>query len=52
MAKSDKLTIGEQFVPSFVSGTFDLFNGICEQHQRNSFNPFKNGKKNSEFDDI
>ena len=34
-----------------VSGTFnlfDVFNIVCEQHHRNSFNPLLNGQKNGE----
>ena len=30
----------------FISGILDLFDVMCEQHHRNSFNPFLNGERN------
>ena len=49
--------IGQKIIPKatftrtvfrtiFICSTFDLFNAMCEQHHRNSFNPFLNGVKN------
>ena len=34
------------FCPVFVSGTFDVFNVMCEQYNKNAFNSLLNGAKN------
>ena len=34
----------------FVSGTFDIFNGLCKQHHGSALNPFLNGAKNGGID--
>ena len=34
------------FQTIFVSGTFDLFNVMCEQHHRVALNPFLNSPNN------
>ena len=37
-------------IPVFISGTFDLFDVLCQQHNRTVFNPFLNGTKNGDVD--
>ena len=36
----------------FVSGTFDLSDVTCKQRHRIALNPFLNGTKNGDIDDI
>ena len=36
--------------PFFVSGTFDLFDVVCEQHHRAALKPILNGTKNGDVD--
>ena len=37
-------------VTVFVSGTFDLFDVMCKQHQKAALDPFLNGTKNGDID--
>ena len=37
-------------VTIFVRGTFDLFNVMCKQHNRNMLNPFLNHTQNGDIE--